>query len=109
MSEKNINSVDSLFHAYLELNTLLTRILLENKSLTRFIQQNLADNYVESINMDNFELDKTEVKKLLLHEIKIGEVFYPSDICKKYGLDLKIVVDVISELKQQGRFMEKHE
>ena len=57
-------------------------------------------------NENNFDLDKENIKKIILKEISIGQAFYPSDIANKYNLDLKMVMDVISELKESKQITE---
>ncbi len=59
-----------------------------------------------SNNEDNFDLDKESVKKIILKEVRIGQVFYPSDIANEYNLDLETVMDVISELKESKQITE---
>ena len=49
------------------------------------------------------DLTKEQIKSLILQEIAIGQVFYPSDIADKFGLDLVVVMDVISELEKEGK------
>ena len=58
---------------------------------------------------DNFDLDKESVKKIILKEISTGQVFHPSDIANEYDLDLKMVMDVMSELKENEQITEKLE
>lgn len=50
-----------------------------------------------------FEIPKEKVKDTILKTIKIGEVFYPSEIANQFGLDLKMVIEVIDELKREGK------
>jgi hypothetical protein len=61
----------------------------------------------ENTSEDNFDLDKESVKKIILKEISIGQIFYPSDISDEYNLDLKMVMDVMSELKENKQIVEK--
>ena len=58
---------------------------------------------------DNFDLDKESVKKIILKEISISQVVHPSDIANEYDLDLKMVMDVMSELKENKQITEKLE
>jgi hypothetical protein len=53
--------------------------------------------------------DKESVKKIILKEISIGQIFYPSDISDEYNLDLKMVMDVMSELKENKQIVENTE
>ena len=63
----------------------------------------------ENTSEDNFDLDKESVKKIILKEISIGQIFYPSDISDEYNLDLKMVMDVMSELKENKQIVENTE
>ena len=58
---------------------------------------------------DNFDLDRESVKKIVLKEISIGQAVHPSDIANEYDLDLKMVMDVMSELKESEQITEKLE
>ena len=40
---------------------------------------------------NNLDLNKEQMKEILLKEIKIGQTFYPSDIAHDRGLDLMVV------------------
>ena len=58
---------------------------------------------------DNFDLDKESVKKIILKETHVGQIFYPSDIANEHGLDLETVMEVMSELKENKRIIEDPE
>ena len=64
------------------------------------------DKMQENTGEDNFDLDKESVKKLILKEISVGQVFYPSDISNEYNLDLEMVIDVMSELMTSKHIVE---
>lgn len=57
-------------------------------------------------NEGNFNLDKASVRKIILKETSVGQIFYPSDIADKHNLDLETVMDVMSELKENGQVVE---
>jgi hypothetical protein len=42
-----------------------------------------------------------------LNNIKVGQVFYPSDIADKLGTDLMTVMNVVKKLKEQDRIGKK--
>jgi len=56
---------------------------------------------IEYINQ--LELTKEQVKEIILREINIGQIFYPSDVANKFGLDLITVIDAMQELKNDGK------
>ena len=58
-------------------------------------------------NKDNFGLSKREVKGIILKETSTGQVFYPSDIADKHNLDLRTVILVINELRENKQIAEK--
>lgn len=105
----SIGAPDSLLFAYQELHSLVERLLDDNRSLWEFIKQDELEDLQESVSTNNFDLNKEQIKNILLKEIEIGQVFYPSDISDEYGLDLKSVVEVLAELKQQGHLVENPE
>ena len=63
----------------------------------------------ENAGENNFDLDKESVKKIILKEISVGQIFYPSDIANEHNLDLETVMDVMSELKINKQIVEKLE
>ena len=103
------SDINSLTYLTSELCELMERMLTENKTLWDIVKIHGLDETQASKDEDNFDLDKESVKKIILKEISIGQVFYPSDIANEYNLDLKMVMDVMSELKENKQIIEKLE
>lgn len=61
---------------------------------------------IQENDSDNLELNNEQIKKIILNDIKIGQVFYPSDIAIKNNMDLAKVVEVIEELKKENKLTE---
>jgi len=53
-----------------------------------------------------FDLTKDQVKETILKATNLGDIFYPSDIANQFGLDLKTVIEVIEDLKREGKISE---
>ena len=93
-----------------ELCDLLERLLKNNDDkIQQMIESYGLVQIQENTSEDNFDLDKEHVKKIILKEISIGQIFYPSDIANEYNLDLKMVMDVMSELKENKQIVENIE
>ena len=105
---QNITSIDSDKFQYLgvELCDLLERVLKNNDKTQHMIENYGLVQMQENTNENNFDLDKESVKKIILKEISVGQIFYPSDIANEYNLDLKMVIDVMSELKESKQIIE---
>jgi len=43
------------------------------------------------------------IKNYILENVKIGEVFYPSDIADKLGIDMQTTMEIINSLKKEGK------
>ncbi len=106
---QNTSSTNSNNFVYLvsELYDLLERVLKKQDKVQRMIESHGLDQIQENNGEDNFDLDKENVKRIILKEISVGQVFYPSDIANEHNLDLKIVMDVMSELKENKQIVEK--
>ena len=101
--------MNSLTYLTSELCELMERMLTENKTLWDMVRIHGLDETQASKDEDNFDLDKESVKKIILKEISIGQAVHPSDISNEYDLDLKMVMDVMSELKESEQITEKLE
>ena len=55
------------------------------------------------LNPDISDMPPSQIKDLILKEVTIGEPFYPSDIAMKHNLDFDLVLEVIDELRNEGR------
>ncbi len=106
---QNTTSANSNNFVYLggELCDLLERVLRNQDKVQHMIESYGLDQIQENNSEDNFDLDKENVKRIILKEISVGQVFYPSDIANEYNLDLKMVMDVMSELKENKQIIEK--
>lgn len=105
---QNTSSANSDKFQYLgvELCDLLERVL-KNDDKTQHMIENYGLDQIQANNgEDNFDLDKENVKRIILKEISVGQIFYPSDIANEYNLDLKMVIDVMSELKESKQIIE---
>lgn len=90
----------------------------QNMPLFEKVVESLINKKLEQIEMTPIQiieqeittnnLTKDQVKQTILQATKIGDVYYPSDLASKFGMDLKTVVEVIEELKQEGKFKEKN-
>lgn len=78
----------------------------ENEEMRSIVQKSGLEAITVNEIPDNVSLSKDRIKELILQEINIGQVFYPSDIAKKFGLDLSIVMDVIDKLKKENKLSE---
>ena len=87
----------------------LMEIILKNQSSERIIEDRDLKPMPEDNSDNNFDLDQESVKKIILEEITIGQVFYPDDVAAKHNLDLRTVMSVISDLKENGKMAEKHD
>ena len=102
----HINS-DDFAYLGLELCGLVERLLENNdEKIQQMMESYGLVQIQENTGKDNFDLDKESVKKIILKEISIGQIFYPSEISDEYNLDLKMVMDVISELKENKQIIE---
>jgi predicted transcriptional regulator len=52
-------------------------------------------------------LSKDAIKNLILKDVQIGEVFYPSDIADRLGTDILSVIEAVAELKKEGRLQNR--
>jgi hypothetical protein len=103
-------NLDDFKYLGLELCDLVERILKNNdEKIQRMMESYGLVQMQENTSEDNFDLDKESVKKIILKEISIGQIFYPSDISDEYNLDLKMVMDVMSELKENKQIVENTE
>ena len=91
----------------LELCSLLERVLTRQYTFQQILES--LDQIQQDNGEDNFDLDKESVKELILKETRVGQIFYPSDLANDYGLDLKTVMEVMSELKESKQIIEKPE
>ena len=87
--------------------------MAENMPMFKNIVESMIDEKLEQIQstlpfqevappVTTFDISKDEIKDTILKATKVGEIFYPSDIANKFGLDLKTVIEVIDELKREG-------
>lgn len=93
----------------LELCNLLERVLTRQYTFQQILESHGLDQIQQDNGEDNFDLDKESVKELILKETRVGQIFYPSDLANDYGLDLKTVMEVMSELKESKQIIEKPE
>lgn len=93
----------ALFIAYIDLHRTVEKISSENKIMWNTIQQFGISLENDVVNVTDNEVD---IREALLENIKIGQIFYPSDIANKYGFDLMSVMKVIQDLKEEGKFIE---
>ena len=82
-------------------------LLKNNKELLEIISKHGLDEQ-EKYN-DNLEFDKEKIKQIILDNIKIDQIFYPSDIAMKYGADLMTVVEATEELKKEKKLKDVKE
>ena len=85
----------------LELCDLLERILKKNDETQHMIESYGLAEIQENNDEDNFDSDKENIKKIILKEISIGQIFYPSDIANEHNLDLEMVMNVMSGIKRK--------
>ena len=90
----------------IELCDLIEGVLKNNDKTQQMIESYGLIQMQENTSGDNFDLDKESVKKIILKEISVGQIFYPSDMANEYNLDLKMVMDVVSELKENKQIVE---
>ncbi len=103
-------NLDDFKYLGLELCDLVERLLKDNDEKIQQMMENYGLAQIqENTGDDNFDLDKESVKKIILKEISIGQIFYPSDISNEYNLDLKMVMNVMSELKENKQIIENIE
>ena len=100
------NTSDLNGQTFLRLCNLIEQMIINNEA------QHMAERYdsgqeLEEDRWGNFDLDMEDVKGLILDEIGIGETFYPSDLANKHNLDLRTVMEVMSELAENGQISEK--
>ena len=106
IKEELENNPSDLNSQTLRLCNLIEQIIINNEA------QHMTERYdsgqeLEEDRRGNFDLDREDVKELILDEIGIGEAFYPSDLANKHNLDLRTVMEVMSELAENGQISEK--
>ena len=99
-------NLDDIKDRGIELCALMEKVLKDNEQTRQMLESYDLDQMQEITGEDNFDLDKESVKKLILKELSIGQVFYPGDIANEYNLDLKTVMDVMSELRASKHIAE---
>ena len=52
--------------------------------------------------LENYDMPVGEVKDIILGEYTKGEMFYPSDISEKHGVNLDTVDEAVEQLKKEG-------
>lgn len=52
---------------------------------------------------DSNPLTQEQIRNYILESVKIGQVFYPSDIADKLGIDIVSTMEVINDLKKEGK------
>ncbi len=106
---QNTPHVDSDYFRYLgiELCGLMERVLKDNDKKQQMLESYGLVQIQEITDENNFDLDKESVRKIILKEISMGQIFYPSDICNKHNLDLEMVMIVINELRESGQIINK--
>jgi len=93
----------SLIQAYVKLYEMMEELQAENQAIRTMLKREIQEESCIMIPNISFE----EIKEMILQEIKVGEVFYPSDLANKFGLDLKTVMEVVNNLKTEGKMIEK--
>ena len=86
-----------------ELCDLLEVVLRNEWAVESSEPEKMSESNIE----DNFSLSIEGVKKIILEDVRPGQVFYPSDVADKHGLDLRTVVEAVNELKEGGQVSEK--
>ncbi len=102
-SSENSNNIQ---HLTIELCDLIERILKNQNEMQQQLEDNGFDKNQSNNDVDNFNLDKESVKKIILKEISVGQIFYPSDIANEYSLDLRMVMTIMDELKESKQIIE---
>jgi ribosomal protein S25 len=96
--------VDQRIEQHMEQNTdqlkLLIDSIIEDKLAVKIEQQHTFNESTQEVN--SLITDTNIIKDIVLKEIKIGQVFYPSEVADKFNLDLIAVMNVLNELRMQG-------
>lgn len=104
----SMSNPDNMKNLCIELCELIERILKNQNDMRRDKEE--EEEFEErqiSNGGDNFDLDTESVKKIILKEVSVGQIFYPSDIANEHGLDLQTVIQVMNELKETKQIIEK--
>lgn len=109
-------SVELLFNKYIEDNLPAIELRIAKRLEERIIAlENKVNSYFPAPSDDHsfeeYDENKTitveEIQEYILNNIKVGQVFYPSDIADKLGTDLMTVMNVVKKLKEQDRIGKK--
>ena len=93
-----------LLHKYAEL---YERFEEHKKQYSDNTIQESAD--IENVSTPIGTLSDKQIEELLLKQISIGDVFYPSDFADRHNLDHEQVINVVKMLRDKGTLHELRE
>ena len=97
----------SLVDAHMRLHSIVEKLIVDNANMWQLLKQHKITS-MDAVPEDT-DLTNEQIRELLLKEINVGDIFYPSDFANEHGLDLMLVMDVVGSLRNEGKLINSTE
>ncbi len=107
LNQKPDDAHVSLVDAYIHLRSIVEKLIVDNANMWQLLKQHKITS-MDAVPEDT-DLTNEQIRELLLKEINVGDIFYPSDFANEHGLDLMLVMDVVDSLRNEGKLINSPE